>query len=147
MTRRGRPTKLTPEVQQRIVEALAAGNTRKDSAAYAGIGYSTFEAWMVKTGKIYREFQEAVKSAEARAVIRNVAIIEKAAQEQWQAAAWWLERRRPDDWGRKERIEHSGNAEKPLRVVVQYISDWRSQDHLAEADAAPEGGPESPGEV
>jgi hypothetical protein len=31
---------------------------------------------------------------------------EKKPIPQWTAAAWWLERKFPDDWGRRERIDH-----------------------------------------
>ena len=101
----GRPTSLTPEVQARIVEAVAAGNTRHDAAEYAGVGRSTFLAWLARgrkkngrNGRPYRDLLDAVKKAEAGAVVRNVAIIQKAANKTWQAAAWWLERKNPQDW-------------------------------------------------
>lgn len=113
---KGRPTKLTPAVEERILKAIAAGNTLKDAAAYAGIGYSTLEHWLADPRPRYRQFRQAVEQKQAEAVVRNVAIIEKAAQEQWQAAAWWLERRRPDDWGRKERVEHATAPGKPMEV-------------------------------
>jgi transposase len=94
---------LTPEVQAQICEAVAAGNTRHDAAAYAGVGRSTFLAWLArgkqkKGGARYRDFRDAVKKAEADAVVRNVAIIQQAADKTWQAAAWWLERKYPQDW-------------------------------------------------
>ena len=38
----GRPTKLTPERQNRLVEAIQAGNYYKVACAAAGIDYSTF---------------------------------------------------------------------------------------------------------
>jgi hypothetical protein len=36
----------------------------------------------------------------------------------WTAAAWILERRQPDRWGRRERIEHSGPGGKPIETTV-----------------------------
>ena len=38
-----------------------------------------------------------------------------ASETTWQASAWWLERRRPNDWGRKERVEHSGKVESEVQ--------------------------------
>jgi len=98
-----RPTVLTPEVQARVCEAIAAGNTRHDAAEYAGVGASTLFAWLARGkrkrgGGRYREFLEALKKAEASAIVRNVQIIQKAAGKTWQAAAWWLERKYPQDW-------------------------------------------------
>ena len=98
-----RPTVLTPEVQARVCEAIAAGNTRKDAAEYAGVGDSTLRAWLARARQKrgngpYRALLAAVKKAEADAVVRNVAIIQKAAGKTWQAAAWWLERKYPENW-------------------------------------------------
>lgn len=120
----GRPTKLTPEVQQRVLQAIAGGNTRKDAAAYAGISITTLEDWIGRgrgrghrpAHAVYVAFVDAIEKAEAQAVVRNVAIIQKAAADTWQAAAWWLERRRPQDWARTERVEHSTPIDRPMEV-------------------------------
>jgi transposase len=106
----GRPTALTPEVQRRVCEAIAAGNTRHDAAEYAGVGASTVRAWLAKGQRQsrgrFRAFLAAIKKAEADAVVRNVAIIHKAATKSWQAAAWWLERKRGEDWSQNKDVIH-----------------------------------------
>jgi hypothetical protein len=112
-----RPSKRTPEREARIFEALRAGNTRKASSAYAGIDQSTFENWMHR----FPDFSAAVIKAESDAEIRNVAIIQKAASDTWQAAAWWLERRRSADY--RQRHEVAGPDGGPLKVVVEYAED------------------------
>jgi transposase len=97
-----RPTKYSPERQQAIVAALQAGNTRTAAAAQAGISLDTFERWMDR----FAEFCGAIKKAEADAEIHFAEQIEKAATDgSWQAAAWWLERRRPEAWGRRDRVD------------------------------------------
>lgn len=97
----GRPTKRTPEREQRLLEALRAGNTRKAACHYAGIGEETFARWL-RIG----DFGDSVKKAEADAEVRHVANIARAAQEgTWQASAWWLERRRSDDYARRDKVE------------------------------------------
>lgn len=96
-----RPSELTEQIQADLVQVIGAGNTRRDAAEYVGIGVTTLYRWLQRGRKgdaIYRELWEAVKRAEAKAVIRNVAIIQKAAEGTWQAAAWWLERKRGEDW-------------------------------------------------
>lgn len=104
----GRPTKLTPQMQAKIVQALTAGNTRTAAVAYANVDYQTFLNWMERGNNarsgLFFDFFEAVKKAEADAEVRNVAIIQKAAEKNWQAAAWWLERRKPDDWKNREEL-------------------------------------------
>jgi hypothetical protein len=59
---------------------------------------STFYEWM----NTKNEFSDAVKKAEGQAAVGWLAKIEKAANEgEWQAAAWKLERRYPQSYGRK----------------------------------------------
>jgi len=116
-----RRTKLTPDTKEDIVKALRAGNSRRDSALYAGVSETTFYSWMARGREgepLYSEFLEAVEKAEAQSVVRNVAIIQRAAEETWQAAAWWLERKRPDDWGRRQRMDIGADKEE-LEVIVK----------------------------
>jgi transposase len=98
----GRPTKYSSQRVDRICAALTAGNTRRAAAVYGGIGENTFGDWMRR----FRDFRDAIEKAEAEAEVRAVAQIAQAAQSgTWTAAAWWLERRRPDDYGRRERLD------------------------------------------
>ena len=112
-----RRTKLTERTKNDIVKALKAGNSRKDSAIFAGVAESTFYNWMDR-GRVGEPLY-AVEKAEAHSVVRNVAIIQRAAEETWQAAAWWLERKRPDDWGRRQRMDIGTSQEQPMKITVQ----------------------------
>ena len=118
----GRPTKLTPEVQAAICEALRAGNYAEVAARYAGIGSTTFYRWMERgaadmaAGKAtpFSEFSDAIKKAETDAEVRAVAIIQKAMPKNWQAAMTYLERKFPKRWSRGERREVSGPEGGPI---------------------------------
>ena len=119
----GRPTKLTPEVQDKIVNALRGGNYQETAAQFAGIDEATFYRWMERGASedegIYCEFRKAVERAKSQAEVRDIALIDKAAQNgSWQAAAWKLERKFPQKWGRVNRTEISGPEGKPLTVEV-----------------------------
>lgn len=106
----GRPTKFTPDVRTRIISAIRNGNTYEASANYGGVSYDSFRGWLKRgeddaDGEFF-EFFNAIKKAEAEAEIESVALIRRSAQDgQWQAAAWFLERRKPSDWGRRDRHE------------------------------------------
>jgi len=112
-----RPTKRTPEREGRLFEALRAGNTRKASCAYAGISESTLAIWIER----FEDFRDAIQKAEADAEIRNVAIIQKAASATWQAAAWWLERKRKGDWA--QRTETTGDGGGAVEVLVRFADE------------------------
>lgn len=102
MPRRPGQTKRTPEVDARIQQALELGAPHCHAAAYGGISDDTFKRWLDRDA----DFADLVKKAEARAVVGWLAKIEKAANEgNWTAAAWKLERRYPEQFGRQI-IEH-----------------------------------------
>lgn len=133
-----RPTKLNFDTQNKIITAIRAGNYIETAAAYAGVNKSTLYEWLKrgerekqrvaensryrirKSEKPYVEFSNAVEKALAEAEIRDVAIIAKAAQEQWQAAAWRLERKFPDRWGRKDKVDLSADKDG-FKVIVEYV--------------------------
>lgn len=123
----GRPSKLTPEVQDKIVRAISTGNWLDTACAYAGVDSSTVRRWIAKgesedAEPVFREFCTAIKQAKAEAEIRAVALIQKAAQDgTWQASAWYLERSFPDRWGR-HRLEITGADSQPVRVEVDIDS-------------------------
>lgn len=98
----GRPSKRTPECERRILDALRAGNTRKAACAYAGIDLHTLARWSAA----HATFATAIEKAEADAETRMVAQIAKAASGgTWTAAAWWLERRRSEEYGRRDKVD------------------------------------------
>ena len=113
-----RPTKLTPEVQDLIVDGINAGLTFRLTCARVGVNPGTFYRWLetgeiVKTG-MYREFYEAVERAKADSALRLVSQITLQALTDWRAAAFILERRFPDDYGK--RTEVTGKDGGPVKV-------------------------------
>ena len=99
----GRPSKLTPEVQEKIVQALHLCSHRKHAAEFAGIEERTFRRWMDR-GKNpndheYAAFRAAVVEAEAKAKVMAMGCITKAARDgDWRPAAWLVERRAPEHY-------------------------------------------------
>jgi hypothetical protein len=118
------PTKLNETTQKRIVEAISTGNYMETAARYAGIDRKTFYNWMERGAgddaePLYREFREAVEEAKAAAEVRAVLRITQAANDgTWQAAAWWLERTRPKQWGRQDRTEVTGPEGGAVKIDV-----------------------------
>lgn len=56
--------------------------------------------------------------AEATAVNNSIMVIRSAGNRNWQAHAWWLERAHPAEYGRQQRIEHSGPDGGPIDLVT-----------------------------
>ena len=123
----GRKTILTPELQDDVVKRIRAGNYIKVACQSVGIGVSTYFEWLKKGEEgrqPYAEFTEAIKKAESEAHVNYVAIVASHAPTQWQAAAWWLERRFPQLWGRRDRLDIKGEivAEKKVDKIEEKFS-------------------------
>jgi hypothetical protein len=127
----GRKTKLTPERQAKIVNAIRAGSYVETAAAAAGIDKVTLYRWLKRGGRfpgtIYADFADAVNEATAQAEMRDVLTISKAAGEgDWRAAAWRLERKYPKRWGTVSRTELTGKDGGPVAMAsvdVTKLSD------------------------
>ena len=127
----GARSKLTPDVQARILEGARNGATFAACAAYAGIAASTLHAWRARGAEaksgLYRDFVNALARAEAegeavaaaqlvagftqpnvetRRTIKGDTEEEVIIQRPPDArlALAWLERRRPETWSPKHRV-------------------------------------------
>ena len=114
-----------PEVMKHLEDALVAGNYYEDAAIAAGIGPRTFDRWRAdgaraKKGTTAWRTWRMIKEAEQRAMHRNLMVIQQASKRSWQAAAWWMERKYPEKWGRREfvRSEVSGPNGGPVKTEV-----------------------------
>lgn len=101
----GRPRLLTPERERRILEAIAQGATRGQAAQAAGVHRATFMRWMAageaQESGPERDFCDAVREADGAVAVAMCRVVTNAAETgTWQAAAWWLERRHPTEYGR-----------------------------------------------
>ncbi len=108
-----RPTKLSPQRQAQICEYVAQGHSREIAAQACGIAATTVYRWM-KRGETepdgpFGEFCMALKRADAEAEIACLRRIKAAAEAgDWRAAAWMLERRYPEKWGRRRAARSEG---------------------------------------
>jgi hypothetical protein len=85
----GRPTKFTPEVQKKIIDALGAGNYFEVACEYAGISVSLGMEWLQRgrgehptkpRTPQFAEFLEAVMRAQAEDEVHTIARLKKAGQ-------------------------------------------------------------------
>lgn len=108
--------KYTIALAKVICEGLAKGLSRELAASRAGVNRRTIWEWT----KSKPEFAEMVENAEAVAAAHWLDQIESAAADgNWQAAAWRLERRYPDTYGQpKVKHEVSGPSGRPIPVRV-----------------------------
>lgn len=160
----GRPTECTAEVIEDFANYMRSGATLEDACALVGVVGQTARNWKREgeaalrkadndldaveddNRRIWAEFFCTVTRAEAQALMRNLALVQTAAQERpeavyrqddsgqvvrdpvtgepmkmqpgdWRAAAKFVEMRFPDTWGqRKQKLEHTGADGGPVQV-------------------------------
>lgn len=110
--RPGKPCKLTPELRNKLVALMAAGNYVSTACAACNIDDSTYYRWMAQAegggagAGIFQELRAAIKTAEAEAETKAVALVLKAAKQprNWPAAATFLQRRHPSRWAERQEL-------------------------------------------
>lgn len=93
--------KYTEQTVNTIVEAIKSGAGRVDASRKAGIHYSTFLDWMSNKA----EFSEKIIQAEneKNEDIKQTCVqrIIRASEEDWRAGAWLIERKFPNEYGKR----------------------------------------------
>ena len=137
----GRKDGRNDEALVAILEAeFEGGNTCIDACCLAGITTPTFYKWMregerATPGTKAHQFWQRMKQADARCVKRNMLLVQKHAGKSWQAAAWVLERKRPEDFNLRQKVELSGNPEAPVQTES---TNTNVNINTAPLDVAPE---------
>ena len=134
----GRPSKLTADVQEKLLAVIKLGAYRAAACDFAGITPETLRNWLRRgeaegEGPCF-ELATQLKQAEASACIKALGTIRTAMEANWQAAAWFLERKRPKEWGRRERHELTGKDGGPIRTQVR-LGELPPHERRARLDA------------
>lgn len=145
----GRPVKLTDSVTNRICEIIRAGGYVETAAAVAGISKATYHDWIkrgdpagVKAADApFRDFRDKVEQAKAEGEATLVTRLAIAAQKDWKAAAWMLERQYPDRWAgpRGRAIMRPGDPDDPPGGGA--LTDPDGQPVVIDDQAGPDGKP------
>lgn len=140
--------KLTEEMIERMVALKSDGLSNKDICRAVGIHEATFYRWLNKpSNKLHRALNEELKKAESsykQTLLNSIRDAALAKNSFWTAAAWLLERKYPEEYGRQDRPrEEAKQADVPqivLGVTVQAADN--NDGDLSSADANEAGGTE-----
>ena len=140
----GRPRKLTPRVEKRILDAIRAGHPRSSAAAAAGIGSATLYRYLAADDARARRFQQRVEEAEAELEAALLKPIMARVPDDPRLALAVLVRRFPRRWGTSRESEPPSVAEQatvmpsPMNVVVvdPGLIEQIAQQRLEEARRA-----------
>lgn len=126
--------KLTLRIKNKIGRSIEKGMSIKNAVKIAGIHESTYYDWMHKgeaaTSGQYSEFYKYIEMCKAKSEEKLITVITDAADKgDWKPAAWILERRFPDQWGKIDRLDISGKlkTEDETGPLTDEVIDARNQ--------------------
>lgn len=94
----GRKTLYNADIHKEICDNVQIGMSYEDSATLVGISEPTLYDWIKK----YPKFSKDIKEAKTKCKRSMVTIVRQAARKTWTAAAWWLERRYPKEFAKRQ---------------------------------------------
>jgi transposase-like protein len=112
-----RPSKISRELIDVVAEQVEAGAYFESAAVAAGVNKTTLYRWRERGEADLEHGRDTLEALFCTALERAAAVAERTASlnvlraslVDWRAAAWYLERRRPDRWGRRDHVEHTGS--------------------------------------
>ena len=124
------PTKLSPEMTEKIVAAIKTGAPISTACIVAGIGRTTFYTWQKQAeedrsaGKEteHTRFLSALEDAQEELKIELLQIVKLAAPRDWRAARDMLRMRYPETFNRA-RTEHTGRDGGPITGNVLVLTE------------------------
>ena len=124
---------ITDTKVDRLLEGLKVGMTRRAACAAAGISKTSLYRMLENDPD--GTFGTLIENAEGEAEAAFSEIIAKATLDpkNWTAAAWWLERRHPQDYARRDKVEMTGKDGGPIESRT--VSELPDHERAALADA------------
>lgn len=142
----GRPSTLTDAVADILVAKVETGHYNTMAARAAGVGVRSFQRWLAKgeaadeklnsgqpieaDEERYWHLWQRISKAQAKAADDALSAIRAAWEsgQQWTAAAWYLERKYPGEWGRRQEVSVGPN-DRMLEILASAISVGGEEDH------------------
>ena len=126
--RKRQPTRTQKAIKEEIIENLKTGMTIEASAVLAGVCRTTYYNYRDRDPKFAEEADQASRWAEAICLER----IKQAAMDRmdWKAWAWILEKRFPDDYGKRQELqvktETSSDGTAEVLSMMEQIKQLRN---------------------
>ncbi len=130
-----RARKLTPDLAARILALVRAGHAPQGAARASGVGVTTWKGWLragrAGTDPEYARLVEDLEDAQEQSKAVLLSRLLQAAKDDWRASAWLLERRWPEEFGRRDQLVLE--AASPAREVGEEDrARWRRVIEQAE---------------
>lgn len=118
--------KLTPELSDKLCEALAKGYSIPAACSVVGIVVQTYYNWYnkgrdAKSGK-FKQFFCDVNNAQDKATYSVETVIIDSIPDNPKDAKWWLTKRRPDTYGDRQYNETTIDAKVESDVTLNLLN-------------------------
>lgn len=121
-----RRAKLTQEMVDEAIRLKGDGLADADIICALGIHPSTFYRWKNEPkNRLQRELGEGLKKEEAEfkhTLLTTIRAAALARNQYWTAAAWLLERKYPDEYGKADRRRDDAEANDAPRIVLGVVA-------------------------
>jgi transposase len=126
------------QVEKELLNLIVLGTPIRKAVTVVGVSEKTFYNWMSRgmaererldndpnakpntTEGVYLQFLQSCERARSEAIAKKVAVItQSGVNGDWRAAAWWLERQVPDEFGKTDRVEIGGTNGDAIKVQVE----------------------------
>lgn len=97
--------KRTTKTVNIILNAVKEGLTQREASVLAGISEDTLSLW-----KKDSDFSEQIRQKQIENKLRHIKVINEASKTHWQASAWYLERKYPDEYSLKTKLNLETNV-------------------------------------
>jgi hypothetical protein len=121
----GRKSSLTPRVADELVLMFRQGVSIGVACAAVNVSPMTYHRWMARTEPVYLDLQQRVRQAQARSELALVLDVVRQGRTNWRAAAFMLERTKPEQYGRLS--DRRPDDDEP-RVADPFSELWATDD-------------------
>ena len=122
--------KKSPELLAEILQTIREGQPITRAARLCGVNPDSVHRWRQEDP----EFNEAVEEAVEFQVAVLTRKVDQASDTDWKAAAWRLERLRPDEFGSKREVNVTATQSNGLAEVIKMIEQTNDSVKPADGD-------------
>ncbi len=148
------PLLAVPAIRFATLSALASNMPIRAAAPLVGVSEVTIRDWVFRgkraqakyesggrlnpNEQMYMSFTVDAEKAQAQCIKDNLELITKHGKKKWQAAAWLLERRYPDMFGRRESLDVNAQiAVAPVDLSTLSIEDLATMRRILKKAEGP----------
>ena len=122
--------KKSPELLAEILQTIREGQPITRAARLCGVNPDSVHRWRQEDP----DFNEAVEEAVEFQVAVLTRKVDQASDTDWKAAAWRLERLRPDEFGSKREVNVTATQSNGLAEVIKMIEQTNDSVKPADGD-------------